>query len=62
MNNPRIVCSACVFQNGLMVVDQFGRFYNKREAWVIADMNGQIIRRCGGDTEDGGTLYSENLY
>ena len=22
----------------------------------------QIVRRCGGDTRNGGELYSENLY
>jgi hypothetical protein len=27
-----------------------------------ASAAGQIIRRCSGDTVDGGTLYSENLY
>ena len=43
-------------------VDQFGAFYSRTEAWKIAEANGQIIRRCGGDTENGGTLYSENLY
>lgn len=40
-------------------IDQFGRYYDRKEAWVIANANGQIIRRVGGDTE---TLYSENLY
>ena len=43
-------------------VDQFGKFYSRTEAWKIAEANGQIIRRCGGDTSDGGTLWSENLY
>ena len=40
-------------------IDQFGSFYNREEAWVIAERNGQIFRRCGGDD---GRLFSENLY
>jgi hypothetical protein len=43
-------------------IDQFGNFYNRQEAWVVAEANGQIKRRVGGDTANGGTLYSENLY
>jgi hypothetical protein len=43
-------------------IDQFGNFYNRQEAWIVAEANGQIIRRVGGDTAEGGTLYSENLY
>lgn len=43
-------------------VDQFGVFYTRTEAWKIAQAAGQILNRCGGDTRDGGTLYSENLY
>lgn len=43
-------------------VDQFGDFYTRTEAWKVAEAAGQIFRRCGGDTTDGGTLYSENLY
>lgn len=43
-------------------IDQFGTFYNRTEAWPIAEANGQILRRVGGDTANGGTLYSENLY
>jgi hypothetical protein len=43
-------------------VDQFGTFLTREEAWVVASAAGQIIRRCSGDTVDGGTLYSENLY
>ena len=38
------------------------RFVDRQEAWKIAERNNQIIRRCGGDTTNGGTLYSENLY
>lgn len=40
-------------------IDQFGKFYTREEAWVIAEANGQIIRRVGGDD---GKLFSENLY
>ena len=43
-------------------IDQFGDFWTRQEAWKIAEKNGQIYRRCGGDTANGGTLYSENLY
>ena len=45
-------------------VDQFGNFYSREEAWIIAVTNGQIIRRVGGDMSlDGeGKLFSENLY
>lgn len=39
-----------------------GVFIDRNRAWIIADGMGQIIRRCGGDSADGGTLYSENLY
>ncbi len=43
-------------------IDQYGVFYTRTEAWKIAETNGQIINRCGGDTANGGTLFSENLY
>lgn len=43
-------------------VDRFGVFQSRTAAWKIAKEAGQIIRRCGGDTANGGTLYSENLY
>lgn len=38
------------------------RWVDRQEAWKIAQAEGQIIRRVGGDDSDGGTLYSENLY
>ena len=38
------------------------RFVDRKEAWKIAVEQNQIIRRCGNDTKDGGTLWSENLY
>jgi hypothetical protein len=43
-------------------IDQFGKYYTRTEAWKIAEAMGQIRYRCGGDTANGGTLYSENLY
>lgn len=43
-------------------VDQQGNFLTRTEAWKIAKANNQIIRRVGGDSIDGGTLFSENLY
>ena len=43
-------------------IDQHGAFLTRQEAWKVAEAAGQIIRRVGGDTMDGGTLFSENLY
>ncbi|MDN4573718.1 hypothetical protein DBB29_09035 [Pandoraea cepalis] len=43
-------------------IDQHGNFLSRTEAWKVAEATGQIIRRCGGDKADGGTIYSENLY
>ncbi len=43
-------------------VDNKGEFLTRTEAWQVALEAGQIMRRCGGDTAEGGTLYSENLY
>lgn len=40
-------------------IDQYGNFYTREEAYVVAKENGQIVRRCGGDN---GKLFSENLY
>lgn len=40
-------------------IDQFGDWLTREEAWVVAEEQGQIRRRCGGDGE---RLYSENLY
>lgn len=40
-------------------IDQRGTFRTRAEAHAIANKNGQIRRRCGGDD---GHLYSENLY
>lgn len=40
-------------------VDQYGNFYDRKQAWDIAVKNGQIVRdhdKCPG------TLYSEHLY
>lgn len=43
-------------------VDQHDNYYCRLVAWEIARVNGQIIRRCGGDGLDGHGLFSENLY
>ncbi len=43
-------------------IDQHGTCMDRQEAWQVASAAGQIIRRCGGDDANGGTLYSENLY
>lgn len=43
-------------------IDQWGEFMTREEAWKVAEAAGQILHRCGGDTRNGGTLYSENLY
>lgn len=43
-------------------IDQHGVWMDRREAWKVAEAAGQINYRCGGDSADGGTLYSENLY
>ena len=43
-------------------IDRLGKFHNREEAWKIAEPAGQIRRRVGGDTINGGTLFSENLY
>ena len=40
-------------------VDQWGEFLTREEAHEVAIMQGQIMRRCGGDN---GRLFSENLY
>lgn len=43
-------------------IDQWGVFMSRTEAWQVAVAAGQILKRCGGDDANGGTLYSENLY
>lgn len=43
-------------------IDQAGQFLTRQEAWKVAEAAGQIQRRVGGDTSQGGSLYSENLY
>ena len=43
-------------------IDQLGNYWSRTESWKIAEKNNQVRRRVGGDTADGGTLYSENLY
>lgn len=45
-------------------VDQFGKFYSRKDAWNIAVKEHQIIRFCGNqsDFSKNQELYSENLY
>lgn len=48
-------------------VDQFGRFLDREESWLIACTNNQIIKLVGSQTKEdfgknGIKLYSENLY
>lgn len=43
-------------------MDNRGTFLTRIQAWVVAADAQQIIRRVGGDSTNGGTLYSENLY
>ena len=40
-------------------IDQHGNYYSRKDAWLIAKDNDQIIRIVPGCE---GTLYSENLY
>lgn len=40
-------------------IDQFGKFYTRREAYIIAKENNQIIRDLGYETDE---LFSEHLY
>jgi hypothetical protein len=40
-------------------IDQHGKFYDRQQAYVIAQNNGQIVRVIDHAI---GTLYSENLY
>ena len=43
-------------------IDRHGKFHTREAAWKIAESADQIRRRVGGDRQNGGTLYSENLY
>ena len=43
-------------------IDQNGDFLDQRNAWIEALKCEQIRKRVGGDTINGGTLFSENLY
>lgn len=40
-------------------IDQFGKYYTRKEAWIIAQENNQIIREV---ISTPGILYSEHLY
>ena len=53
VNEP---CSGANMEQGF--IDQRGNFFDRRDAWVIAESAEQIKRRVGDD----GVLYSENLY
>lgn len=43
-------------------LDNKNNFLDRAAAWSVASAAGQIIQRVGGDTANGGTLYTENLY
>lgn len=43
-------------------LDNKGSFLTRTDAWKVAEAAGQIKRRVGSDTLNGGTLFSENLY
>lgn len=43
-------------------IDQHGKFLTREEAYMVANAAGQIISQVGGDSANGGTLYSENIY
>lgn len=45
-----------IFEQGF--IDQFGNFYTRHEAWIVAERNNQIIKEVSSP----GTLYSENLF
>lgn len=40
-------------------IDQFGKFYTRQEAWVVAENNEQIKNNLAVKS---GMLFSENLY
>ena len=39
-------------------IDQHGKYYNRQDAWKIAEKNGQILKEVSTVR----ALYSENLY
>jgi len=43
-------------------IDQWGAFMTRKEAWAVAEAQGQVLFRCGGDGADRFGLFSENLY
>ena len=53
---------SCMYEWEQGFIDNQGQFLSRTDAWKVAEAAGQIIMRVGGDTADGGTLYSENLY
>lgn len=40
-------------------IDQYGNFLTRKEAYVIAEKNNQIVRDIGYETDE---LYSEHIY
>lgn len=43
-------------------IDNRGEFMNRQEAWKVAVAAGQILHLCGGESLDGGSLFSENVW
>jgi len=58
-DNPSKMFTYCVRNCEQGFIDQFGNFYNRYDAYIIAEKNNQIKRRVGGDFKK---LFSENLY
>lgn len=63
LNTPRSLFD----KNEQGFIDQHGNFLTRKEAWVIAVREKQIIRLVGNQTEesllsDNVELFSENLY
>lgn len=48
------------FEEGF--IDQHGKFYSRHDAWMVAALNDQIVKRVGGDGPEAFGLFSENLY
>jgi hypothetical protein len=43
-------------------IDQWGLFLDRRQAWLVANRQLQIIHRFGDYRDEWHTLFSENLY
>lgn len=59
MNDANLFVRDCHIEG---FIDNRGAFLTRTAAWKVAEDAGQILHRVGGDTANGGTLYSENLY